>query len=40
MSDNGTREFEEHGALTAAEYVLGVLNARERRAADAAHRAR
>jgi anti-sigma-K factor RskA len=33
MSDNGTREFEEHGGLTAAEYVLGVLNARERRAA-------
>ena len=33
MSDNGTREFEEHGGLTAAEYVLGVLNAHERRAA-------
>jgi anti-sigma-K factor RskA len=34
MSDNGTRDFEEHGRLTAAEYVLGVLNARERRAVE------
>lgn len=33
MSD-GTKDFEEHGGLTAAEYVLGVLNASERRAAE------
>lgn len=34
MSDNGTRDFEEHGRLTAAQYVLGVLNASERRAVE------
>jgi anti-sigma-K factor RskA len=34
MSDSGTENFEEHGRLTAAEYVLGVLNARERRAVE------
>ncbi len=34
MSDNGTKDFEEHGALVAAEYVLGVLSAAERRAAE------
>ncbi|MEZ5829467.1 MAG: anti-sigma factor [Hyphomicrobiales bacterium] len=35
MSDIPTREPEDHGALTAAEYVLGVLGAGERRAAEA-----
>jgi anti-sigma-K factor RskA len=34
MSSDGTRDFEEHGGLTAAEYVLGVLTARERRAVE------
>lgn len=34
MSDTGPKEFDEHGALTAAEYVLGVLSASERRAAE------
>jgi anti-sigma-K factor RskA len=33
MSDNGTREPEERGSLVAAEYVLGVLDAAQRRAA-------
>jgi anti-sigma-K factor RskA len=35
MSDSRTTEPEDHGALTAAEYVLGVLGADERRAAEA-----
>jgi len=34
MSGDGKREPEEHGALTAAEYVLGVLDAEARRAAE------
>ena len=34
MSDDGPREFEEHGGLTAAEYVLGVLSASERLTAE------
>ena len=34
MSDNGTREPEERGTLIAAEYVLGVLDAVQRRAAE------
>ena len=34
MSDTGTRDFDEHGRLAAAEYVLGVLNAHERRAVE------
>ena len=34
MSDNGTREPEERGTLIAAEYVLGVLGAVQRRAAE------
>jgi anti-sigma-K factor RskA len=34
MSDSGRRDFEERGGLTAAEYVLGVLTAGERRAAE------
>ncbi len=33
MSDNRTEEHEDHGALTAAEYVLGVLGAEQRRGA-------
>jgi anti-sigma-K factor RskA len=35
MSENGTEDREEHGALIAAEYVLGVLPAEERREAQA-----
>ena len=35
MSENGTEDREEHGALTAAEYVLGVLAAEECRQAQA-----
>ena len=34
MSGNGTREREQDGALTAAEYVLGVLGGEQRRAAE------
>ncbi|MGE5260395.1 MAG: anti-sigma factor domain-containing protein [Actinomycetota bacterium] len=34
MSDDGTTDFEEQGGPTAAEYVLGVLSASERRAAE------
>lgn len=35
MSDGDIKQPEDHGALTAAEYVLGVLAAEERRAAQA-----
>jgi anti-sigma-K factor RskA len=34
MSDNGHRDGEEHGALSAAEYVLGVLDASARAVAE------
>jgi anti-sigma-K factor RskA len=34
MSDNGTTEFDERARLIAAEYVLGVLDAKERRAVE------
>jgi anti-sigma-K factor RskA len=34
MSDNGTREPKERGTLIAAEYVLGVLDAAQRQAAE------
>jgi anti-sigma-K factor RskA len=34
MSGDGKRGSEEHGALTAAEYVLGVLDADSRRVAE------
>ena len=34
MSTNGTNDGDEHGALTAAEYVLGVLDAAQRRAVE------
>jgi len=34
MSANGTKDRDEHGAVTAAEYVLGVLDAAQRRAAE------
>jgi len=34
MSDTGTKEFDECARLIAAEYVLGVLNAKERRAVE------
>jgi anti-sigma-K factor RskA len=34
MSDTGTRDFDERERLIAAEYVLGVLNVKERRAVE------